>query len=215
MSVSESTIQHYTALDPDVRLMLRVRDDDAAAFEELVLRYQRRLLSLLEHVIGRRDQAEDLSQDVFLRVYRARKRYVPGAKFSTWFFTIANNVARNALRSQSRRKEINLNTVGSGPLSVRPLEQLAQAASGQMPTRQLDKIEMVEVIRIAMESLNDRQRLAVLLSKFEGMSYDEIALTMDLSPQAIKSLLSRARGNLKMILEPYLNEGERPPGDAL
>lgn len=214
MSVSESTIQHYTALDPDVRLMLRVRDDDAAAFEELVLRYQRRLLSVLEHLIGRRDQAEDLSQDVFLRVYRARKRYVPGAKFSTWFFTIANNVARNALRSQSRRKEINLNTVGSGPLSVRPLEQLVQAASGQMPTRQLDKSEMVEIIRLAMESLNDRQRLAVLLSKFEGMSYDEIALTMELSPQAIKSLLSRARGNLKIILEPYLSDGERPPGDA-
>lgn len=212
MSVSESTVQHYTALDPDVRLMLRVRDDDAAAFEELVLRYQRRLLSVLEHLVGRRDQAEDLSQDVFLRVYKARKRYVPGAKFSTWFFTIANNVARNALRSRSRRKEFNLDTAGSGPLSARPLEQLVQAASGQMPTRQLDKSEMVEIVRIAMESLNDRQRLAVLLSKFEGMSYAEIALTMDLSPQAIKSLLSRARGNLKMILEPYLRDGERPPG---
>ena len=65
-----------------------------------------------------------------------------------------------------------------------------------------------------MESLNDRQRLAVLLSKFEGMSYAEIALTMDLSPQAIKSLLSRARENLKMILEPYLSDGEMPPGNA-
>ena len=78
--------------------MLEVRDDKAAAFEELMLRYQNRLVTVLEHLVGRRDLAEDLAQDVFLRVYRARKRYVPGAKFSTWLFTIANNVASNALQ---------------------------------------------------------------------------------------------------------------------
>ncbi len=82
--------------------MLEVRDDNAAAFEELMLRYQNRLVTVLEHLVGRRELAEDLAQDVFFRVYQARKRYVPGAKFSTWLFTIANNVASNALRSQSR-----------------------------------------------------------------------------------------------------------------
>ncbi len=76
MAVSESSAQRYQLQDPDVRLMLDVRDDNAAAFEELMLRYQNRLVTVLEHLVGSRDQAEDLAQEVFLRVYRARKRYV-------------------------------------------------------------------------------------------------------------------------------------------
>ena len=79
-----------------------------------------------------------------------------------------------------------------------------------MPTRLLDKAEMAEVVRLAMDSLNDRQRLALLLSKFEGMSYEDIAQTMGISTQAIKSLLSRARGNLRDILAPYVKEGQKP-----
>ena len=92
--------------------------------------------------------------------------------------------------------------------SVPTLEQLAQAASGFMPARQFEKAEMSDVIRQAMSTLNERQRMAVLLSKFESMSYEEIAETMQMSTQAIKSLLSRARGNLREILEPYLERGE-------
>ena len=141
MSISESTAERYTLADPDVRLMLQVRDDDAQAFEELMLRYQNRVLSLLAHLVGGRDLAEDLTQEVFLRVYRARKRYVPGAKFSTWLFTIAGNVASNALRTKSRRKEVHLapRASDSAPQS---LEAVALAASGLMPTRQLDKAEL-------------------------------------------------------------------------
>ena len=206
MAITESSAERYTLRDPDVRLMLEVRDDNAAAFEELMLRYQGRLITVLEHLVGRRDLAEDLAQDVFLRVYRARKRYVPGSKFSTWLFTIANNIALNALRSRSRRREVNLdsnNSVNSGAHSI---DEMAQAASGMMPTRQLDKAEMREVVRQAIGSLNERQRMAVLLSKFEEMSYEDIAQTMEMSPQAIKSLLSRARVNLREVLEPYLKD---------
>lgn len=209
--VSESSARRQALRDPDVRLMLEVRDDSAAAFEELMLRYQGRLVTVLEHLISNRDQAEDLAQEVFLRVYRARKRYVPGAKFSTWLFTIANNVASNALRSRSRRREVNLAGRESGPMGANPLERMAQASSGQIPARQLDKAEVRDVVRVALEALNDRQRAAVLLNKFEGMSYADIAETMELSPQAIKSLLSRARVNLREVLEPYLKRGDRPP----
>ena len=209
MAVSESSLLPNVLHDPDVRLMLEVRDDSAAAFEELMLRYQNRLVTVLEHLVGRKDMAEDLAQEVFLRVYRARKRYTPTAKFSTWLFTIANNVASNALRSLSRRKEINLDYRPDDSQGVPRLEQMALAASGQMPTRQLDKAEMKEVIRAALESLNERQRLAVLLSKFEEMSYQDIAETMEMSPQAVKSLLSRARVSLREVLEPYLQRGER------
>jgi RNA polymerase sigma-70 factor (ECF subfamily) len=93
------------------------------------------------------------------------------------------------------------------------LERLLQASTGQIPARQLDKAEMRDIIRLALTSLNDRQRLAVLLSKFEGMSYADIAETMEMSPQAIKSLLSRARVNLRAVLEPYLESGDRPALD--
>ena len=171
-------------------------------------------MTVLEHLTGRRDMAEDLAQEVFLRVYRSRKKYVPGSKFSTWLFTIANNVASNARRSQARRKERNLaptNPDDTGAWNNSSLEQMAQAKSALMPTRQLDKAEMRDVVKLAMETLNERQRLAVLLCKFENMSYIEIAETMGLSPQAVKSLLSRARDNLRDMLEAYLERGVLPP----
>lgn len=210
MSVGDSsTMNRYELHDPDVRLMLEVRDDNAAAFEELMLRYQNRLVTVLEHLVGRRDLAEDLAQDVFLRIYRARKRYTPGAKFSTWLFTIANNVASNALRSQSRRREVNWKSSGSGNSSgIHSIDEAVQAASGFMPARVVDKAEMREIVREALGTLNERQRMAVLLNKFESMSYEDIGQAMEMSPKAIKSLLSRARGNLRAVLEPYLERGE-------
>ena len=210
MLVTESSARRQALRDPDVRLMLEVRDDSAGAFEELMVRYQGRLVMVLEHLTSSRDQAEDLAQEVFMRVYRARKRYVAGAKFSTWLFAIANNVASNALRTRSRRREVTLEVRESGPMGAHPLEKMVQASSGQMPARQLDKAEMRDIVRLALEALNDRQRMAVLLSKFEGMSYADIAETMELTPQAVKSLLSRARGNLREVLEPYLERGDRP-----
>jgi RNA polymerase sigma-70 factor (ECF subfamily) len=197
-------------LDPDVRLMLEVRDGSATAFEELVVRYQARLVRILEHTVGRRELAEDLAQEVFLRVYRSRQQYVPGAKFATWLFTIANNVACNALRDRSRRPEVTLAGSESGPLGARPLDRLVQATSSAMPARQIDKAELRNVVRMALDSLSQRQRLAVLLNKFEGMSYADIANAMELSPQAIKSLLSRARENLRQMLEPYFENGTLP-----
>jgi RNA polymerase sigma-70 factor (ECF subfamily) len=211
LAVSESTTKiNYESLDPDVRLMLQVRDDNAAAFEELVQRYQGRLLTVLEHMVGKRIGAEDLAQEVFLRVYRARKNYTPGAKFSTWLFTIANNVARNALRTVARRKEVHIEGDGSGPQAAANLENLALESSGLMPARRLDKEERAEAVRQALSMLNERQRMATVLSKFEGMSYEEIADAMELSVQAVKSLLSRARCNLRATLEPYIVEGARP-----
>ena len=206
--MSQATIDRYTQSDPDVRLMLRVAEGDALAFEELMRGYQSRVVGVLAHLVGRRDMAEDLAQDVFLRVYRARERYVPASKFSTWLFTITNNVALNALRGLSRRKEVNLTSKRTDESGSNPIEAAALAASGLMPTRQLDKSEMSEVVRLAVESLNERQRMAVLLAKFEHMSYAEIGEVMEMTPQAIKSLLSRARTNLRTILEPYLEQGE-------
>lgn len=209
LATSDSTAERYTAQDPDVRLMLRVRADDAAAFEELMLRYQHRLASLLGHLTGRRDMAEDMAQDVFLRVYRARKRYEPGSKFSTWLFTIAHNVASNAQRTLARRHEVNLAGSRATESGGNLLDAAAVAASGLMPARLLDKAELRDVVNMAVATLSDRQREAVLLNKFEHLSYEEIAEVMELSPSAVKSLLTRARSNLRDVLEPYLQQGTK------
>lgn len=209
LAITDSTAERYAAQDPDVRLMLRVRGDDAEAFEELMLRYQNRVVALLAHVTGRRDLAEDMAQDVFLRVYRARQRYVPGSKFSTWLFTIAHNVASNAQRTLSRRREVSIASTGGGDSGAMSLDAAAVAASGLMPTRQLDKLELRDAVNVAVASLSERQREAVLLNKFEHLSYEEIAEVMELTPSAVKSLLTRARANLRDALEPYLQQGVR------
>jgi RNA polymerase sigma-70 factor (ECF subfamily) len=192
--------------------MLRVRDDDAEAFKELVMNYQSRMLRVMESWIGSKDSAEELVQDVFLRVYRARHRYEPTAKFSTWLFRIANNVARNAVRDRSRRHEYQLAARDENASGAFTIEEIAKDASGLMPARTLDRLEATEIVRLAVQSLGHRQRMAMVLCKFEGMSYQEIAETMELSEKAIKSLLSRARVNLKSILQPYVDSGQLPIG---
>jgi RNA polymerase sigma-70 factor (ECF subfamily) len=190
--------------DPDVQLMLRVKGGDEAAFAKLVAIYQDRLISIFANLVDDQEQAEDLTQELFLRIYRARHGYEPNAKFSTWVFRIANNLASNSRRSRGRRKEVQLKTSESGPLGVRPAEKLLADKSALMPTRLLDKSEMRRIVLEALDSLNDRQRLALLLHKFEDMSYADIGDAMEMSPQAVKSLLSRARENLRVKLEPHV-----------
>jgi RNA polymerase sigma-70 factor (ECF subfamily) len=201
--------------DPDIRLMLRVRDDDAAAFAELVERFQHRLVAVMNHLVGHPDEAEDLAQEVFLRVYRIRKKYRPKAKFSTWLFTIANNLALNALRDRQRRPVVPLEVRESGPLGPRPAEALAPTRD-QPPTHNLQQQELAEVIRGALDELNERQRVAIVLNKFEDMNYADIAEVMGLSTKAVKSLLSRARSKLREALQGYIYmDGEAPPPEAL
>jgi len=200
----------YQQSDPDVRLMLRVRDDDAGAFEELVRRYQARLVRLFHHIGPSPELAEDLTQDVFLRIYRARAKYEPGAKFSTWVFTIAGNVARNAARSHGRRKEVAEADTGRSTNESGPqlLAGIAMDASSLMPTRLVEGEERALMVRNAVAALGERQRMALMLSRFENLSYVEIAEAMGLSSKAVKSLLSRARVNLKEALADYIEPVE-------
>jgi RNA polymerase sigma-70 factor (ECF subfamily) len=197
--------------DPDIRLMLRVRDDEPGAFEELVTHYQHRLVGVMHHLVGNNEEAEDLAQEVFLRIYRARKSYHPQAKFSTWMFTIANNLALNALRSRQRKPVVPLQVHDSGPLGPRPAEQLVRDQAAQ-PGSRMQQQELAGVIQEAINGLNERQRMAVLLNKFEDMNYNEIAEVMNLSTKAVKSLLSRARMNLRVALQAYVYmDGEPVP----
>lgn len=209
MISSDSTPVSYLR-DPDVLLMLRVQGGDHAAFVQLVDAYQSRLLGLMTHMVSDRTAAEDLVQETFLRVYRARDRYEPRARFSTWLFHIAGNLARNRLRKLKRRREQSLDQAEAGVTGdLRPGATLLERSS-LMPVRQVSQQETKVRVQEALDSLSERQRLAVLLSKFEGMSYSDIGLTMGLTEPAVKSLMFRARENLRIALQGLI-QGEEGP----
>ena len=203
-AVPTPTSKPAPILDPDVRLMLQVKEGDESAFAEIMERYQNRVLSVLFNALGNREEAEDLTQEVFLRVYRARHGYQPTAKFSTWVFTITNHLAMNARRSRLFRRTVPIDSRDSGPLGARPAEQLVQEP-GKDAASQLERSEIAELVRNAIAQLNERQRMAVLLNKFEDLGYAEIGEIMSLSPAAVKSLLARARAGLREMVEPYLD----------
>jgi len=213
VAVIGETSSQLALRDPDIRLMLRVRDDDPVAFAELVELYQHRLITVMHHLVGNKEEAEDLAQEAFLRVYRVRKKYRPRAKFSTWLFTIANNLALNTLRRRQRKPAVRLNVRDSGPLGPRPAEQLVRDRASQ-PGAHLQEKELAAVIQQALHGLNERQRMAVVLNKFEDMNYAEIAEVMELSTKAVKSLLSRARENLRLVLKSYVYMDSEPIPDS-
>lgn len=183
--------------------MLRVAAGGPAAadaFAELVSLWQDRLLTLFLHQMGDHATAEDLTQEVFLRVYRARAGYRPTARFTTWIHTIAANVASDLRQRAYRRREHGVPAAASATSSAIGLDQLAVAASGLMPARQADREELRSVVQTALAGLNERQRMAVLLAKFEQCSLEEIGAAMNLSVPAVKSLLFRARDQLRVAI---------------
>ena len=201
--VSQTFSTNQYLADPDVQLMLKAASGDNAAFEQLVVRYQDRLVGFFFHLVHDRTVAEDLSQEAFLRVFRSKDRYEPTARFSTWLFRIAHNLASNQKRGAVRRRETPL-AFRSDTHDFRPEEQILAEKSALMPTRQLDSTELRNHVRSAIDDLSERQRTAVLLHKFEEMSYEEIGEVMGLGTVAVKSLLSRARSKLKEALERFV-----------
>ncbi len=188
--------------------MLRVKQGDDKAFAELIAEFQDRVMGILFHMVGNADEAEDLAQEVFLRVYRSRASYEPTAKFSTWLFTIVNNLARNAIRDRKRRRD-RIGMVHPATLSQgATIDRVAVAPSGAMPSRIFARQEMAELVRAAVAQLSEEQRLAMMLHRFEHMNYKQIAEVMDKSEAAVKSLLARARVVLRDILEPFVQPGE-------
>lgn len=190
--------------------MLRVKQDDAMAFEMLIDRHQGKLIRFMQGWGANVQQAEDLAQDVFLRVFRSRASYEPTAKFTTWLYRIAHNIASNHVRDRAVKKELQLTDNDEQSQSANVLDKIAIAPSGFHPAKTIDKSERAQMVLQALQALGERQRTAIMLSKFEGMSYQEISDTMGLSVQAVKSLLSRARVNLKMLLDPYIQSGVSP-----
>jgi RNA polymerase sigma-70 factor (ECF subfamily) len=194
-----------TEQDPDVLLMLAFQRGDDAAYEELVRRNYRRILNLAYRFIGSREDADDLAQEVCLGVYKARQSYRPTARFSTWLYKNTLNLCLNYNRSMRLRRTLSL--VGADESGEETPRDLPDEREG-LPFDELERKELQEKVREAVESLPPNQRAAVLLSRFEKLSYKEIADVMDLSVQAVKSLLSRAKENLRYKLAFYLGRAD-------
>jgi RNA polymerase sigma-70 factor (ECF subfamily) len=188
--------------DPDVRLMIRVRDGDDRAFTELAERYGSRVLGYFCRQLGDRSEAEDLTQEVLMRLYRSRDRYQPRARFATWVFHITQNVARNALRSRRRHPAVHLDVRAD---DERRLEALL-ADEGDSPSRPLERHELAGIVRAAVADLEGRQRTAMELHQFEDRTYAEVAAKLEMTPKAAKSLLYRARNQLRTVLARFMEQ---------
>ena len=175
------------ALDEDVRLMLAFRAGDSAAFDALFRRWASPLLRYLARMLRDSAAAEELVQEVFLRVYRARDRYTPDARFSTWVYRIATNLALNELRRPRRRGRHESPDEEGGP-------DLVAEATG--PDDAADARREAGRVLADLEELPEKQRAALCLSAIEGLSYAEIAEALEVTESAVKALVHRARSAL-------------------
>lgn len=184
-----------------VALMLRVRDGDMAAFEQLVEIHQHAVVGTVAKMLGNPDEAEDIAQQVFIRIWKSAKRYEPQAKFTTWLFTITRNLVFNEMRRRQRKPAV----------SYDEREDDFHIGTPDDPSKSPDETilqrELEGAIDRAIQQLPEKQRMAVVLRRYEDMPYEEIGEILKLSLPAVKSLLFRARAQLKESLAEYLGEG--------
>jgi len=176
-----------------VQLMLDVKAGDEQSFTLLLHRYRTPLVNFLYRMVRNREQAEDLAQEVFLRVYKAREDYVPSAKFTTWLFRIATNLALNSVRdTRYQRMEISLDAPVTVDAEEGDEKTLDVAEKNPNIEQHLVEETRKKMIRHAIEKLPEKQRAAVLMHKYEEMEYSQIAKVLNCSESAVKSLLFRA-----------------------
>lgn len=201
MPENEPSLKARTEEDAeDVRLMALVSEGDSGAFEQLVERHQRLVVGTVTRMLGNNSDAEDIAQQVFVRVWKSAKRYVPRAKFTTWLLKITRNLVFNELRRQSRHPQVPLHPESAE--EERPIRDEDTIA----PDASLLEQELQKAIDAAIAALPEAQRLAVILRRYEELSYEEIAETLEQSVSAVKSLLFRARTELRTSLSRYLAE---------
>ena len=203
MTAEERRKQEAIAEDAiSIALMARVRDGDHNAFEQLVMRHQQAVIGTIVRMTGKVKDAEDMAQQVFFRIWRSAPRYQATARFSTWLFTITRNVVFNENRRLSRRREMSIEDLSEGAPERTPPD------TESTPDASLLEGELHREIDRALEQLPEKQRLALVLRRYEEMPYEEIGEILELSLPAVKSLIFRARNTLRGLLADYLRTDE-------
>ena len=198
---SEEKPNPYLA-DPDVGLMLEFQKGNKASFEALIRKYFPRVVNFIFRFVGNRQAAEDLTQETFFRVYRSASKYEPRSKFQTWVFTIAKNLSLNELM---RKKYPVVSLDETFSTADGELKRQVEDAHSERTDEQLLRAERAAAVKEALGFLPESQRIAVLLRRYEQFSYEEIAKTMGTSIKAVKSLLNRAKENMKIKLAKWAN----------
>jgi RNA polymerase sigma-70 factor (ECF subfamily) len=187
--------------DLDQDLVLRVQQGDKSAFDLLVLKYQHRIVHLVNRYVKDPSEAQDVAQDTFLKAYRALGDFRGESAFYTWLYRIAINTAKNYLLSRSRRHfdyEVDVQ-------DAEQIENAAQLKDLDTPDNLLMNEQIVQVIKTAIERLPEEMRIAITLRELEGMSYEEIAAAMDCPIGTVRSRIFRAREAIDEKLQPLLN----------
>jgi RNA polymerase sigma-70 factor, ECF subfamily len=183
----------------DVRLMQLVGQGDMLAFERLIERHQALVAGTVARMLGSNSEVEDIAQQVFIRVWKSAGRYTPRAKFTTWLLKITRNLVFNELRRWKRRAQVPMQSDAQS-------EEIAlKDETSRAPDASLLEHELQEAIDNAITQLPDTQRMALVLRRYEQLSYEQIAEILDLTVPAVKSLLFRARSELRERLSKYLN----------
>jgi RNA polymerase sigma-70 factor, ECF subfamily len=191
----------------DEDLMARVAEDDERAFTELVRRFQGRVMNLICRVVNYRNGADDLAQEVFVRVFSHRRNYRRGSKFSTWVFTIAANLAKNEIRRRVRRRNwFSLEALTEVLHDSTP--HLADPTEGREAT--LEREQLQGEVGRAIATVPEKYRLALVLRDIEGLSYEEIADVLGVPGGTVRSRINRARSMLKRKLQPLLRKQVDP-----
>jgi RNA polymerase sigma-70 factor, ECF subfamily len=185
-------MEAVAALERDTELMLRVREGDETSFALLLERHRRPVAHFLYRMVPNQAISEELAQEVFLRVYRSRETYEPSAKFTTWLFRIATRLALNWIRDH--KKEANQESLNEG--AVEGAERQVTDGEPTVEARMVNEAKLKEVRR-AVEALPEKQKAAVLMHKYEGLEYTQIARALGCSESALKSLLFRAYESLR------------------
>jgi RNA polymerase sigma-70 factor (ECF subfamily) len=182
----------------DVRLMRLVSGGDTGAFEQLIERHQSLVAGTVARMLGSNSDVEDIAQQVFIRVWKSARRYVPRAKFTTWLLKITRNLVFNELRRSKRHAHVPLQTLPGA--EEFPLKD----QTNPTPDASLLETELQRAIEEAITELPESQRMALILRRYEQLTYDQIADILDLSVPAVKSVLFRARTELRARLSKYL-----------
>jgi RNA polymerase sigma-70 factor (ECF subfamily) len=203
--------QWKTMSDPDQDLMRAFQEGDVSAFERLLRKYQGPVLSLVRRYLGSRSPGvDDVAQEVFIRVYRGKHTYEPRAKVGTWIYRITVNTCLNEIRrlgAEKNRRVAGFSAVfgdgGGAEDAVDPGAVLADARA-EAPPEGLEAAEVERRVREAVDALPEQQRLAVVLSRYHGLGYEDAAQAMGTTVAAVKSLLTRARERLRRALSAYV-----------
>ena len=182
----------------DLRLMRLVGRGDTTAFEELIQKHQALVAGTVARMLGSNSDVEDIAQQVFIRVWKSARRYVPRAKFTTWLLKIARNLVFNEMRRTKRRAHVPLQPEAGA--EDPPLKDDLNLA----PDVSLLETELQQTIEEAILQLPETQRMALVLRRYEQLSYEQIGEVLDLSVPAVKSVLFRARSELRSRLNKYL-----------